>query len=316
MQSIIDKTKPKSGNAVKLMETFQREGEGDEGIKLPFPILNKLIGNGLRKGNSSIIAGPGGNGKSYWVYQVLLSLLGSSTAFKYIPLEYDATEHLRRIMAVRFKTWGMVENSKENAEARIGVLMNHPEERKYLERIEANICENPCAMEVVDGVPHISDVSYALIIELIIHLAKDNDFIVIDPITAIDHDPRAGNEWNQQKGFVKSVAAIAKHYNTHIMMVSHTGKRQKVKGLEAKLTMDDVAGSAAFSRFTQYMMLMDFHEKRVSTIKKGGGIKKEVEHERTMLIGKATHGPGKGQRLAFDFTDGPIMEELGWMTND
>ena len=316
MQSIIDKVTPKTGNVVKLMDTFQSEAEGGAGIALPFPILNKLLGNGLKKGYTSFIAGPAGNGKTFWVYRVLQSLLKSSTAFKYIPLEYDAAEHLRRITAVKAKSWGMVDSDKEHAEARMGVFLNNPSWRKDFEKMEQHICENPSALEVINGCPDIPEVPYEAVVEVLTHFAKDNEIIIIDPITAIDHDHKNGNEWDQQKRFIRKVGAIAKYYNCHIMMVSHTGKRQKVRGVETKLTMDDMAGSAAFSRFSQYMMLLDFHDEKTSTVKKRGGVNADIGHHRTMFIAKATFGPGKGQRIAYDFIEGPEMGELGWIVND
>ena len=316
MNSIIDKVKPKSGNVIKLMKAFEKEKDGLASVKLPYRILNRMIGGGLKIGYTSFIAGPPGNGKSFWVYRLLLSLLDSSTAFKYLPLEYDAAEHLRRITAARMKGWDMVSDSKSNADKRMGVFLNHPEERKAFERMEKNIFENPSSVEVVDGIPTVSDVPYGSIIERIMHYSKDNDIIIIDPITAIDPEKSKEGETAQQKTFIKRVKAIAKSHDCHIMMVSHTGKRQKYRGKETSLTMDDMAGTADFGRFCQYQMLLDFHDKKSSNVEVSYGKFEEVEHERTMIIGKSTFGPGKGQKIAFDFTSGAEMSELGWIIND
>jgi len=316
MSNIIDKVAPREGSIVKLMDAFQREKDGVAGIVLPYRILNRLIGGGLKRGYTSFIAGPPGNGKTFWVYRVLQGLLRSSTAFKYLPLEYDAAEHLRRITAVRMRTWDMVSDSVNDADSRMGVFLHNTDERKAFEAMEANICENPSSVEIIDGVPTVQDVPYEAIIEVVMYYSKINDIMIIDPITAIDQSRSGGSEWDQQKKFMRQIKAIAKSHDGHIMMVSHTGKRQKHKGKESSLTMDDMAGSADFSRFCQYQLLLDFHEKKTSSVEVKHGMFEEVEHERTMIIGKSTFGPGKGQRIAYDFTNGPEMGELGWISND
>jgi hypothetical protein len=101
------------------------------------------------------------------------------------------------------------------------------------------------------------------------------------------------------------------------MLVGHTRKRTKHNGKETALTIDDVAGSVAMSRFAQYLMLLDFHDRKQSTVESSFGVRKVVDHTRTLQIGKTNFGPGKGQKIAYDFSPkGPNMTELGWMTGE
>jgi hypothetical protein len=64
-------------------------------------------------------------------------------------------------------------------------------------------------------------------------------------------------------------------------------------------------------------MLLDFHDRKQSSVESSFGVRKVVDHTRTLQIGKTNFGPGKGQKIAYDFSpQGPNMTELGWMTGE
>ena len=72
-----------------------------------------------------------------------------------------------------------------------------------------------------------------------------------------------------------------------------------------------MAGSVAISRFTQYAFLLDYHDEKMSLVTTDAGDTLDKTHRRTLLIAKTNFGYGKGQKLAYDFGCGPMMEELG-----
>jgi hypothetical protein len=317
MQEVINKTAPTDGAALALLEAFEKEASGTSTIRLPFRKLNGMIGGGLRKGYTSVVSGPPGNGKTYLAYATMLKLLEDGVRFKYIPLEYNATEHIRRMLGAYINSWGFIDTTPEKAQQRQDAVLNNPQILEKINDVEACICENPTKLELdASGRPTIPSIPYDVVKELIVHYAQEVDVLIIDPITAIDTDPRGGPEHEQQAKFIRNINAIAEYYDIHMMLIGHTKKRQKHNGKETNLTMDDVAGSVALSRFAQYLLLLDYHDETTTTVEAKAYLRKEVQHKRTMLVGKTNFGSGKGQRLAFDFVNGPLMEELGWIVTE
>lgn len=318
MVNILSKAAPKTGTVVRLIEQFEHEKAGNGAIRLPFKILDRLIGGGLRRGFTSVLSGPPSNGKSFMVYRLILHFWNEGIKFKYIPLEYNSSEHMRRIIGTHVGSWNMIGTDSEYADARIKAFTENSELLSDYESIESNICENPCSVDFDDdGNPIIPDVPYSSIIDLCSYYSKTNDIIFIDPITAIDPEKNGGAEYIQQTKFIRNINAIAETTNTHFMLIGHTRKRTKHNGRETNLTVDDVAGSVALSRFCQYLFLLDYHDAKNSKIQKSIGVRENVDHSRTMLLGKCNFGRGKGHKIAFDFKGNtPVMHELGWIIQD
>ena len=317
MSYLLGKTKPTAGKISDLLAQFEKERAGNGSIALPFRNLNNMIGGGLRRGFSSVIAGPPGNGKSYFTYRLILWFLDHGVTVKYLPLEYDAVDHIRRTMAVHLNSWGLVQDGEDLAKDREEAFTTHSEMLVKFDEIEACICNNPGEVEIDQhGKPFAPDVPYSEMIEIMAHYAGQNDVFIIDPITAIDEDPRCGPDHKQQENFVRQAKASAKGTGCHIILVSHTRRRQRHNGKHMPLTMDDIAGTVAIPRFVQNLFLLDFHDKKLSTVQRSRAMCEDIEHSRTMYIGKATYGSGTGQRIAFDFDGGPQMREYGWMNDD
>ena len=317
MADIIESTMPKDGNIVRLLNDFESEANGKSTITSPHEMLNRMIGGGFRRGLTSIVAGPPGNGKSFFAYNQVLHMLLRNQKVKYLPLEYTAVNHIRRIMGVYVGSWGMINDTPEKAQERTDAFMKNSSMIFKFNEIEKNILENPTNIQLdEDGRPYIPSVDYNAIMEVVRHYSQTEDMIIIDPITAIDPKKGDGKGYEQQEKFVKDISATAAYYKTHIMLIGHTVRRQKHNGKPTALTNDDIAGTIALARFTQYMLLVDYHDSRESSVENRSMMKTTVDHKRTMFIGKATYGCGTGQKIAFEFDHGPNLEELGVIQND
>jgi archaellum biogenesis ATPase FlaH len=298
------------------MADLMKEGQGVSSIATPFNTLNQMIGGGLRRQFTSVISGPPGNGKSYFVYKCLLEFRKAGHTVYYLPLEYDIKAQMRRIMATYLDDWSLLNDDKKNADVRMEKLINNPDMLDIYKCLESSILNNPTLSEKdANGNIHIPNVYYEDVMEIVTYYSSVADIIIIDPITGIECNPRNGPEHQQQQKFIRSLNALKD--NCHYMLVGHTRKRSKHNGKETALTIDDVAGSVAMSRFAQYLMLLDFHDRKQSSVESSFGIRKAVDHTRTLQIGKTNFGPGKGQKIAYDFSSkGPSMTELGWMTGE
>jgi len=311
IRDIYSRTQPSDNGIELLLAAFDKESEGGQVLTTPFKQLNKMIGGGLRKGMLSIIAGPAGNGKSYWAYRLLMHLVNDGVKAVYLPLENKHEDTLKRIIASLVNSWVMTEATPEKSEQRKNIF----NDRKMVDlfhKMEASIMQNPMRMLVDDnGEGYIPDTTYDDIIKLLKKRCSEIDFIIIDPVTKIDAAQGSARHFQEEK-FIKQLKAIAESYDCHIMSVSHTGKRQKHKGSEVKLAVDDLSGSVAWSRFCQYVLLLDHHDEVEDDIINHIGAKLNgVSHQKTLKIAKVNEGKGKGVRIAFDFDNGAKMEELG-----
>jgi len=313
---IISRTMPDDSGLQDLLLGLANELKGDQIYNTGFKTLDKLIGGGLRKRMLSIVAGPAGNGKSYFAYKVFLHMLENEIDVLYLPLENTHKDTLRRIISSYFNSWKMIDVSKDQAQARID-LFEKPEFRSWAMKMQENVCRNPSRLMVdTEGKPFIPGIPFDEFTCLLHELAPRSDVIIIDPITKLDQSLNKGAKHVQEEQFVKDIKAIAESNECHIMMVSHTGKRQKHKGEEVKLAVDDLSGSVAWSRFCQYVLLLDYHGEETSKVINRVGAKTDTEHRRTLKIAKVNDGMGKGQHIAFDFKDGASMEELGLIVKE
>jgi len=126
--------------------------------------------------------------------------------------------------------------------------------------------------------------------------------IGIDPITAAE---RGGEAWVVDGKFLQAIKRTATDYRCSIVLVTHPIKA--VSGVD----LSQVAGSAAYQRFSQTILWLESHDLKTSKIKTCVGTT-ELEHDRTLHILKARNGKGMGFKLAFQFDgDSLTLTELG-----
>ena len=292
----------------------------DRLIKTQYEILNKRLGNGFLKGKSSLLFGPPGNAKSMFAINILVEniknrMVGKhSQKIKYIPLEYRRTEHAMRGVGIFLNTWKAISKEPEDVQMLREILSTSEELGNFAKNLQGDMLENPSLGSVgSDGSLDMPRVDFDYMVDMVNREAAENDMLIIDPLTAIDQNKNSRDpRYEQERQFVRACNVLADHHDCHIMHLSHSGKRGKHNGKVVGLTMDDNAGAAAFSRFTQYIMILDLHDEKESNVYVGLGQYKTVTHSRTIKIVKTNFGPGSGSKLAIDFTPvGPQMEMFG-----
>lgn len=287
-------------------------------LRTPFRELDRLIGGGLRPGFVSVLFGPPSNAKSYLALNMLTGMQREGIKVSYLPLEYDRMEHARRCLAIWIGSWGAMSENEEDKAMVLEFLRLNEDVDKFFENVSACIEENRARIQIgEDGRPTIATIDYDIAAEMVSDLCMKSKLVIVDPITAIEaSESKRQNEWTQQTRFIKECKALAAHHKCHIMLLSHSGKRQKHKGQEAALSMDDLSGSAALTRFCQYLFILDYHDERTSSVRRSHGTIEQIAHRRTMIVGKCNFGSGKGAKLALDFTHGPRMDVFGTIKND
>jgi len=291
-------------------------------VKTQYKILDKRIGNGFLKGKSSLVFGPPGNAKSMFALNLLVDNIknrmtgNDSYKMLYIPFEYRRIDHAFRGIGIFLNSWKAISSDDEDRRLLKEILAGEDLDR-FTEEIQSDMLENPSLGNVgSDGSLMIPRLTFDTVISIISQEAENRDLIILDPITAIDPDKDSRARWEEEKQFVRACGVLADYHDCHIMLLSHSGKRGKHNGKVVDLAMDDSAGSVGYSRFTQYIMILDLHEEIESNVYAGMGQYKQVNHTRTLKIVKTNFGPGSGSKLAIDFVDGPQMEMFGAIQNE
>jgi KaiC/GvpD/RAD55 family RecA-like ATPase len=126
--------------------------------------------------------------------------------------------------------------------------------------------------------------------------------LVIDPVTVLT---RAGQPWEADQMFVKTLKSIAQKYGTTIICVTHPQR-----GVTTP-TRETIAGGAVWERHSDTILVLQAHEEKTSQIRTSCGTA-EDRHNRTLRIEKARHGKGTGSSIALQFCGATLMtSEIG-----
>ena len=129
--------------------------------------------------------------------------------------------------------------------------------------------------------------------------------IIVDPITAVTRDDNK-QVWNEDRAFVNRVKRAATQYLCSIILVTHPTKAGNVADLAY------ISGGAAYEQLAQTILWLEAHEDKSSDIQQALHVTESMEHNRTIHILKARHGPGQFKRLAYSFSrDSLQLSELG-----
>ncbi len=97
---------------------------------------------------------------------------------------------------------------------------------------------------------------------------------------------------------------IAVEYNAALLFVTHPVKAVSLPDL------NQLAGSAAFGRFSQTALWLEYGEDRTGDIKTSMGTV-SAEYNRVLHILKSRNGIGQGCRIACQFTRDLSLREIG-----
>jgi KaiC/GvpD/RAD55 family RecA-like ATPase len=304
--------KPENGLKDRLLTSLEAPPKI---VKTKYRELNRLLDGGLRQGLCSTMFGPPGNAKSFLAMNFVGGMIDNKSANPYyLPLEYNKVDHVRRGLGVMIGSWGFTSEDQKKKAFVVDWLKNDKLSEWWINSLDDHIAENPTgARRDESGDLIIPKADYPKILDIVSKQAETRDFIVIDPITAIDADDRSRkNQYDQQADFVRAVNAIAEESDTHVQFITHSSRRQTHKGKAVDLTMDSAGGTIALSRFTQYIFILDYHKGGANaTVMDRAGIIKNVDYTRTLILDKVTAGCGAGTRMAMDFNHGPQLDILG-----
>lgn len=290
VQLVLGEAKP-VGAASGLFDLLTDSIEGRRKLApMPWESINTEV-RCLLPGAMTALCGGGGSAKSLLISQAMLYWHLNDVDFAVYHLEHDRDYHLRRVLAqhennssLTVEEW-IVENPDVTLEA------FHRNE-KLLHAIGGKIWDAPD-----------KEINLAGLTDWLRDRAKEGRrVIVIDPITAAD----SGKEpWLADKKFVLAAKSILREHRCSLIVVTHprTGAARKASTL-----MDDMAGGAAYARFTDAVLWLERHDKpRKVLVKCKYGGSQDITIDRSIQIRKCRDGRGVGRDVGFIFDPATLL---------
>ena len=258
-------------------------------IPLPWPLLDRLT-RAMRPGTITLLcAGPGAT-KSFMLLQAIQHWYANGEQVAALLLEDSAEYHTVRMLAQRSDEPGIIDPNW-NAE--------NPELSRQIEQ------ENADFIREITPLIHTSTEPMTLqqVGDWVESVAKDGAKIIcIDPITAAMQD--GFRKFDDESRFVARANKISVQYDTSLLILLHPAKNASVE------SVDELAGSASFGRFTHTVIKLIAHDDKESAITTPCGTD-NVKHNRSIAIRKARNGPGVGKLLAFNLEHNLTLKEYG-----
>jgi len=238
-------------------------------IAWPWPEITRMS-RALIPGTITVLAGPPCSSKSLLALESLTYWTGQGIQCSYLALEEDRKFHARRIWVQMAEDSRLLDNEfvEKNAEHCLEVFTEHASE---VEEVARRIF-----------VPDVPNVSLVWVSDWCKARAKKGDRImIIDPVTIAD-----GNSdqcWVDDKHFMSAAGKLAAKYGLSIILVTHPRK-----GRKGAMGLDEIAGGAAYQRFSQCVLWLDDHRPSIPVhVTSPVGGEMSVKVNRTIKIFKA-----------------------------
>lgn len=293
VQSIIDSARS-AGPAASYEKHLDEIISGKRSaVPWPWKMLDQAT-KALRPGCITLICGQPGAGKSYLLLSCMMFWYGRGIQSSILELEEDRNDYLQRMLAMRVGDSRLLDDEyiRDHAEqARSAAEVN----REWINGIGRWLHDCPNRMMTHDD-----------IIEWVRGRADAGDrIIVVDPITAAE---QSAKPWIDDQRFIIAIKLIATEHLCSVILVTHPKLGQK-----NSIDLDQLAGGAAYPRFSQCVLVLEHHEDKESAVDDGvSPIAQLHDHNRTIYIRKARHAPGGGRKYAVDFSGKTLaMQPLG-----
>lgn len=258
----------------------------------------------LLPGSVTVMCGSAGSRKSWIALQSAWHWHNAGVRVAYFPLEKDREWHLMRLQAV-------IEDKIEMTE--YGWIHDNPTiVTEALARCEPLMdAFSPClTTEPENRVKHADAIDW-----LRGKASAGVRIAIIDPVTALLGE---GSPWIEDLEFVLACRDIAMREEMSVILVTHPRKAGRAtSSTKSQQMSDELAGGAAYARFTDCIIWPMAHLPKLSRCLVAGGASIPREHSVTVRICKANDGPGKGVELAYSLKpSSPLLDEMGMIDTE
>lgn len=281
IQSLLEGAEP-TGASKEVRTLIEDSIAGKrEAIDWPWPQVSKLTRALLPK-TVTLICGEPGAAKSFGLLQALAHWHENGKKVAVFELEEDRAYHLTRALVQKSEKGGLFDPDwiKTNPEEAMGIFN---ENKDFLDVF------GRCIYAAPDKQVTLSD-----LVGWVEARAKDGcRIIAIDPVTAAASEELT---WVVDSEFMFRIKAIAREYGASIVLVTHPRK-----GRKSAVGLDELAGGAAYQRFSQCVIWFERH-KQPKTVNIEYPVGRSVaEINWTCHLIKARNGPGHGLDIGFVF---------------
>lgn len=261
----------------------------------------------LRPGSVTVLCGPPGSGKSFFAAHMALAAHQACGSWLYLPLEDRRVDFQWRLLAILARDYKMIDEDEEGVAHR----QEHIDQwREHLQDISRHVCENPrMGVKNTRGKTVIPPLPHTQVLDWMARALKRARVIFVDPLSQVEFPGQKSYE--AEADFYRKSVALASDTGGTIVIVVHPSKRPG-KMSSIPLVIDDMQGSVMANRLIHCGLLLEAHDPKTSAVYRFEGMTTDVEHNRTVTIGKTRNGKGMFERLAFrQSSDAPEFEELG-----
>jgi 5S rRNA maturation endonuclease (ribonuclease M5) len=267
-------------------------------IHFPWSVLNKLT-NALLPGTVTLLCGDPGATKSFLLIEALTKWYLDGLKIACYELEEDRTYHLNRVLAQVANNANLfdIEWIKANPQESRAAAKDHS---KLLDGLGRCIWAAPDKQTTLEQLG-----------DWVRDRAKEGcRIIAIDPVTAAEPESKP---WISDSKFLMEAKNAVRVYGASLILVTHPKKGRK----GGMISLDDLAGGAAYQRFAQCIIWAEAHskktEKKVRTDL--GTVTEEIN--RTIHLCKTRNGRGSGLCLGFKFSGLTLkFTEMGIIVED
>ncbi len=267
-----------------------------EAILWPWHALGRVT-QALLPGTVTLLCGVAGGSKSLFMLDALAFWREQGVKAALFALEEDRAFHLQRALAQAEGLAGLTNAA--------WVRANSARAREAAAR-HADLLDDlgRCIWDAPDV-----EVTHEMLLKWTgERAAAGARVLLVDPVTlAVATD----KPWISDARFMTAVKAIARRYACSILLVSHPRKGAKGVGL------DDMAGGAAFARFSQTALWLGFHPDPVEVLIRHEALTFKDKINREIFVVKARNGVGTGARIGFRFDPATLrFQELGLIARE
>lgn len=304
----LDCVEDKAAAIFKLWDTCQTisaDGSGElkqmlkdtivgkrESVKFPWAGLSHLT-KALLPGTVTLICGNPGATKSFFVLECAQYWRKSGYKVAVYELEEDCKFHLHRALAQMEGNSDITDDDwlKKNEAETMAAFGRH-------EKLISDLGQ--CIWDAPDKQLKLREVA-----DWVEERAKSGcRIIAVDPITVADPD---GKQWEKDLEFMLRVKTIARQKQCSVILVTHPRK-----GSRGLIGLDELSGGAAYQRFSQTVMWIEWVEEMERMVKLSmGGCAPQMAN-RIIHLSKVRNGSGERLQIGYLFDKNTFcFEEVG-----
>jgi len=250
-------------------------------IGFPWRAINRLT-QSLLPGSIAMLCGNPGATTSYFVLESLMHWEAAGLPIACLMLEHDKAYWLQRCLAIFAENAGIVsaEWIHQNPEVARQAGSKYARALNRMARIIETTAGDASHLDLLSWLDLKSTAGCRI--------------LIIDPVTAA---AATDQPWVADRNFVMRAKALARDRGFSLVLVTHP----RVASKQRIAPLDDLAGGAAFQRFTQTVLLLRSHYPLREITCAGQFGNSAAQINRSILVAKATNGPGSGMEIAMDF---------------